>query len=123
MLDVSDYNSQLVQGRWEHGPRSLRWYDRTESRSLDDDSSIHLPTDIDNFRPDMFSFSITICPYHEDVGLSSFTLKVLLERFESLVRVQLLFLITTDVKQLTELIKVRISASNRANGSHECHCR
>ena len=39
----------------------------------------------------MFSFPITICPYHEDVRLTSFTLEILFDRFQTLGTSQLLF--------------------------------
>lgn len=53
-----------------------RWDDRAEPRSLDCYPSVGSPAYRRDFRADMFPFSVTIGPYHEQVGVARFSLQV-----------------------------------------------
>lgn len=59
----------------------LRRDNGTEPSSLDDDPPIGFTAHTGNLTPDMLSFTITICPDHEDVGVSSFRREIAFDLF------------------------------------------
>lgn len=103
----------------------LRSDNGTELGSLDSNVPVCTTADGSDLAPDVFSFSITIGPDHQEVRIAGFLLEIAFHLLEVLFRqanehqeVRPLSHIS-----LTSVTKVLIGASNKANGSQLYHFR